>query len=70
MAARKLTDEQVAAIRRADDLSDRDLAREFGISSPTVRFVRMGVTYRDEPTPRRMTPGGGAAKFRRRDHRS
>ena len=46
MNHRKLTDEQVRAIR-ADERGCKRLAREYGVGTTTIKNIRSGLSYRD-----------------------
>ena len=48
--------EQVREIRERADASDSQLAREFGLTRPTVRYVRLGITYREPGMKVRASP--------------
>lgn len=66
MARSALTDDEVAAIRVGSDRTDMALARQFGVSAPTVRKARLGVSYRHVKVAPRLEPGGGGVKHRRK----
>jgi hypothetical protein len=42
---RKLTDRQAEEIRQSD-LPTREIARHFGLAPKTIRFIRLGLTYK------------------------